>query len=87
LVEEAERRLTESELAPLRAVLGKVDASELEVARAMALLEQSGARKAVEERVERLCGEAYAALRKASFFAEGAQRLEQLARKFASRDH
>jgi geranylgeranyl diphosphate synthase type I len=87
LIEEAERRLTESELTPLRAVLGKADASELEVARAMQLLEQSGVRKAVEERVERLCGEAYAALRKASFFEEGALHLEQLARKFASRDH
>jgi geranylgeranyl diphosphate synthase type I len=87
LVEEAERRLTETELAPLRAVLGKADASELEIARAIQLLEQSGVRKAVEERVERLCGEAYAALRKASFFEEGSLRLEQLARKFASRDH
>lgn len=87
LVEEAERRLTESELVPLRAVLGKADAGELEVARAMQLLEQSGVRKAVEERVERFCSEAYAALRKASFFEEGALRLEQLARKFASRDH
>ena len=87
LVEEAERRLTETELAPLRAVLGKTDASAAEIAKAMTLLEQSGVRKAVEERVERLCGEAYAALRKASFFEEGRQCLEQLARKFASRDH
>lgn len=87
LVEEAERRLTETELAPLRAVLGKADASDADIAKAMTLLEQSGVRRAVEERVERLCGEAYAALRKASFFEEGRLRLEQLARKFASRDH
>lgn len=87
LVDEAERRLTETELAPLRAVLGKLDASDADIAKAMTLLEQSGVRKAVEERVERLCGEAYAALRKASFFEDGRLRLEQLARKFASRDH
>jgi geranylgeranyl diphosphate synthase, type I len=87
LVEEAERRLSDSELTPLREVLGKADASDAGIARAMTLLEQSGVRKAVEERVERLCGEAHAALRKASFFEEGRLRLEQLARKFASRDH
>jgi hypothetical protein len=45
------------------------------------------ARRAVEERVEALCGQAEAALRKASFFEDGASLLQQLARKFASRDH
>ena len=86
LVEEAEKRLSESELGPLRAVLGKTDASEADVRKAMELLERSGAKQAVEERVDELCGEAQAALRHADFFEEGASRLEQLARKFASRD-
>ncbi len=86
LVEEAERRLAESELAPLRAVLGKADASEADVHEAMALLDRSGAKRAVEERVERLCGQAEAALREVSFFEEGSALLAQLARKFASRD-
>jgi geranylgeranyl diphosphate synthase type I len=87
LIEEAERRLAESELAPLRAVLGKADASEAAVREAMALLERSGARRAVEERVERLCIQAEAALRKATFCDEGCALLQQLARKFAARDH
>lgn len=87
LVEEAEKRLNESELQPLRAVLGKTDAPEQEVRKAMALLDQSGAKRAVEERVEKLCGEAQAALQVGDFLEEGKTRLEQLARKFASRDH
>lgn len=87
LVEEAERRLSEAELAPLRAVLGKADANDAQIAEAMGLLERSGARKAVEDRVGRLCDDACAALRKASFSEQGGQLLEQLARKFASRDH
>jgi len=87
LVEEAEKRLDESQLGPLRAVLGKLDAPEEDVRKAMALLDKSGAKQAVEERVEKLCGEAQAALQVADFFEEGKNRLEQLARKFASRDH
>jgi geranylgeranyl diphosphate synthase type I len=86
LVEEAEKKLSESELAPLRAVLGKSDASEDSVAEAMALLERSGARQAVEQRIARLCDEAEAALRDASLNRPGAALLGQLARKFAYRD-
>jgi geranylgeranyl diphosphate synthase, type I len=86
LIEEAEKRLGESELAPLRAVLGNANASDAAVHEAMALLDRSGARRAVEERVERLCNQAETALRKGGFVEDGAALLQQLARKFASRD-
>ena len=86
LVEEAEKRLSASELAPLKRVLGKADASEAEVGEAMALLERSGAREAVETRIARLCEEAEAALQDGSLVRPGAALLGQLARKFAYRD-
>lgn len=86
LIEEAEKRLDEREFAPIRNVLGKSDASDAEVRAAMDLLERSGARAAVEERVEQLCVQAQAALQNAGLTHEGTQRLEQLARKFAYRD-
>jgi geranylgeranyl diphosphate synthase type I len=86
LVEEAEKRVSKAELAALYAVLGKADASETAVQKAMDLLEACGARAAVEARIERLCSEATEALRLAPLTREGSERLEQLARKFAYRD-
>ena len=86
LVEEAEKRLSEPELAPLRKVLGRADASNAEVATAMQLLEQSGAKRAVESRVEALCEKADAALRGAALQPRGQALLSQLARKFAFRE-
>jgi geranylgeranyl diphosphate synthase type I len=86
LIEEAEKRLAGAEYAPIQAVLGKADASDEAVRAAMQLLESSGARAAVEERVERLCVEAQAALRNAALTDEGTRCLEQLARKFAYRE-
>jgi geranylgeranyl diphosphate synthase type I len=86
LVEEAEKRVPKAELAALYQVLGKADASEGAIRKAMDLLESCGARAAVEARIERLCSEATEALRLAPLTGEGSERLEQLARKFAYRD-
>ncbi len=87
LIEESEKRLTQGERGPITSVFGKADASESDVQDAMALLERCGARKAVEERVERQRAEAEEALKGAGLTSEGALRLAQLARKFAHRDH
>ncbi len=87
LIEEAEARLSERELEPLRNVLGRARASDAAVAAAMELLERSGARAAVETRIERLDGGAPAALQYAALADAGRRRLEQLARMFAYRDH
>jgi geranylgeranyl diphosphate synthase, type I len=87
LIEEATARLSAGELAPIHAVLGRADASAADVKRAMDVLESSGIRKVVEERIERLCKEAEEALRSAPLTASGRERLDQLARKFAYREH
>jgi geranylgeranyl diphosphate synthase type I len=86
LIEAAEERLSAADFGPIRAVLGRTDAGADAIARAMALLEQCGARAAVEQRIETLCADAQAALRNAGLTDEGTLRLEQLARKFAFRD-
>lgn len=86
LIEEAERRVAKAELAPVYAVLGKADADESAVRKAMALLESTGARAAVEARIERLNGEAQAALQTPTLREPGKRRLEQLAQMFAYRD-
>ncbi len=87
LIDEAERRLSAEEMTKIRRVLGRPDAATEEVAQAMALLERSGAREAVEARVAELCAAAQAALQDPALERPGALRLEQLARKFAYRDH
>lgn len=87
LIEEAERRLGERELAPLYAVLGESDADERSIHAAMELLDRSGARAAVEARIERLEAEAQAALQGVAWNEAGRSQLEQLARMFAYRDH
>jgi geranylgeranyl diphosphate synthase, type I len=87
LIEEAEKRLSEAELAPLYAVLGEADADERAIRGAMELLEQSGVRSAVESRVATLEAEAQAALQGGLFSEVGKVQLEQLARMFAYRDH
>jgi len=87
LIEEAEKRLASDARGPITRVFGKADASEADVHAAMSLLEACGARAAVETRVERQRAEAEAALEHAGLTTEGAMRLEQLARKFAHRDH
>lgn len=86
LIEEAEKRLSEAEFAPIRKVLGQADASAPEIAAAQGLLEGCGALAAVEQRVAAFCEEAEAALQNAGLTDEGTLRLVQLARKFAFRD-
>ncbi|MDB4972159.1 MAG: Geranylgeranyl diphosphate synthase [Myxococcaceae bacterium] len=86
LIEEAEERLGASEREPLTAVLGKANASDAAVRSAMELLERCGARAAVEKRIEKLDGEAQAALQGAALSELGQSRLGQLARMFAYRD-
>ncbi len=86
LIEEAEKRLNQDAFAPITRVLGKADAADADIAAAMELLERSGARAAVEQRVEKQCEEAQAALQNAGLTDEGTRLLEQLARKFAFRD-
>jgi geranylgeranyl diphosphate synthase type I len=86
LIEEAEARLGEREREPLSAVLGKADASESAVRAAMELLDRSGARAAVEARIDELDRQARAALQAGGLSELGHARLEQLARMFAYRD-
>ncbi len=62
LLAEAVRRLNDAQKAELGRVVGRSDASEQEVAGVMALLEQSGARAAVEARLEQLAAQARVAL-------------------------
>lgn len=86
LVEEAEQRLSEREREPLRAVLGRADASEAALAAAIELLERSGIRAAVEARIERLDRDARGALHEADLTETGRRLLTQLAYAFAHRD-
>ncbi|MFT3925928.1 MAG: polyprenyl synthetase family protein [Myxococcales bacterium] len=86
LIEEAERRLSDADYAPIRKVLGKADSSNADISSAQGLLEACGALAAVEERVAKFCDEAQAALQNAGLTDEGTLRLVQLARKFAFRD-
>jgi geranylgeranyl diphosphate synthase type I len=87
LIEELEARVPVSELGPLHAVFGKADASDTDVAGAIALLDQAGVRSAVEERIARLDAAARAALQEAELSAQGRQLLAQLVQLFAYRDH
>jgi geranylgeranyl diphosphate synthase type I len=86
LIEEAERSMTPGDLAALRDVVGARGASEREISEAMALIERSGVRAAVETRIGQLCSQACAALEDGSLTRPGAALLEQLARKFAYRE-
>ena len=87
LIEEAEKRLSESRVRAHPQGLGKTDASRRRRSPPrQALLEGCGALAAVEKRVARLCDEAQAALQNAGLTDEGTLRLVQLARKFAFRD-
>ena len=86
LIEEFEARVPAGERGPVQSVLGQADASHDAVAAAMHLLEQSGARRAVEARITKLADTAIAALTEGSLSEVGQQRLEGLVRLFANRD-
>jgi geranylgeranyl diphosphate synthase type I len=87
LVRAAEERLSERELAPLRNVLGRADASDAMVREGLELLERSGARAAVEERLGGLLTTALSTLDAAPLSSVGRSMLAELAEKLAIRKH
>lgn len=82
----AEGSATDEALAPVRAVLGREDANDEEIAQATAALEACGARNEVERRLERLVGEASAALEGTPLGPRGRDMLGELATRLSVRD-
>jgi geranylgeranyl diphosphate synthase type I len=85
LIRAAEERASQGELAPLRAVLGRAEASDEAIRAALALLERCGARDAVEARLRELVDDALARLEDAPLEPVGKTMLRQLAEKLAVR--
>jgi geranylgeranyl diphosphate synthase type I len=85
LIAAAEARLDDDARAPLSAVFGVSDAADEDVQEAIALLERSGARAAVEERLETLLAEANDALEQAPLVEPGTRMLRELAQRLAHR--
>lgn len=85
LVVAAESRCSKDELAPLHTVLGDPRATEADVQAAIELLESSGARELVEERVTALVAQARAALEGAPLSETGVAMLVDLADKLTQR--
>jgi geranylgeranyl diphosphate synthase type I len=86
LVRECEKLIAESDRAALTKVLGDKDATDADVAAATELIVRSGARKNVEQRLERLLDDAKAALDHASLADIGRSMLRQIAGALAIRD-
>ena len=86
LIEEFEARVPVSERGPVASVLGQTDASNDAVAAAMQLLDQSGAKSAIEARITKLADSAISALADGSLSEVGQRRLEGLVQLFAHRD-
>jgi geranylgeranyl diphosphate synthase type I len=78
LVAAAEAMLSEAERAPLRAVLGRTDASDAEIAAATHCLTASGVRAHVEAKVAVHAAEAEEALEAGGFGPRGKARLREL---------
>ncbi|MBX3273190.1 MAG: polyprenyl synthetase family protein [Sandaracinaceae bacterium] len=76
-----------ADLRELRAVFGVLDAPAPAIAAARALLERSGARRAVETRLDALLAEADAALARAPLAESGRAMLAELAARLAHRAH
>ncbi|MET0341981.1 MAG: polyprenyl synthetase family protein [Polyangiales bacterium] len=87
LIEELEARVPERERGPLLAVFGHAEASDAKVNEAIALLEQCGAKAAVEARIHKLAASAQSALVDADLSDTGRELLEGLVQLFAQRDH
>jgi geranylgeranyl diphosphate synthase type I len=85
LIAEAERSLPERELAALRAVLGRRDASEEELLSARAILDGE-VRQKVEASTNALVEEALQSLREASLDSRGLDLLRSFAERIAVRD-
>ncbi len=86
IVEEAERRLSQAERAPLWRVLARPEAGEGELRDAVELLERSGVRAAVEARAEARLAEALEALERAPVTDVGRTRLRWLAERMVRRN-
>lgn len=84
LVLECERASLPEERAQLRAVLGRDDANEQEVQAVLAMLERTGVRARVEERLRGLLDEAHAALGRAVPAGRGAAELRDLVEALAT---
>jgi geranylgeranyl diphosphate synthase type I len=87
LIRAAEERAGEDELAPVRNVLGRADASDGDVRAALDVLERVGARAAVEERLRALVDEALATLEGAPLSEPGVSMLRELAERLTVRTH
>lgn len=85
LINAAEERASESDLALLRSVLGRADASDSEVGLALEVLERSGAKAAVESRLRALLDEALETLSSAPLAETGVTMLRELAELLAVR--
>lgn len=86
LVRAAEERASRADLDAFRAVLGRADASDADVAGAAELLTACGAKAAVEARLGALLDEARAALDTRALRAPGTEMLSELANRLAVRD-
>jgi hypothetical protein len=86
LIEEAERRLSAAERAPLTRVFGRADTDDRTLGAARSLLEESGVRAVVEQQVLGFYAEAMVALEGAELLPAGKRRLGELAQRFALRD-
>ena len=87
LVREAETSIAEAERAALTYALGRADATDAQIHRAMAFLETSGVRARVEARLDALMRDADAALEVATISDEGKALLRAIAIKIAKRTH
>ncbi len=85
VIRAAEARCGEAELAPVRAVLGRADASDAEVRAALDAIERSGARTDVEAQLRALLDEALARLEGAPITEPGRAMLRELAERLAVR--
>jgi geranylgeranyl diphosphate synthase type I len=85
LVRAAEERLNEKDLAPLRAVLGNLNASDSAVREGLDVIEKCGARTSVEGRLTVLLEGALGALDEAPLSPVGCAMLRELADKLAIR--
>ncbi len=86
LIRAAEERASGEALAPVRAALGRSDATDAEVAAALAVLESSGARGAVEARLDGLLAEASNRLALAPVASPGREMLGELVQRLGVRD-
>ena len=86
LIAAAERCAAETEQRAIQAVLGRPEASDEAIGRALDALRSSGAAASVEADVARLLAEAKRALASAALRPEGVRMLEELADRLAIRD-